>query len=447
MTDQTVPAIGSTSVFQKIFSIRKELAWVIFGQLLAFSGGLIGIKVLTNMMGPEYYGQLALGLTIAGLVNLFAFGPIGQAITRFFSICREKEQLPFYFATGRRILFLASLVLAVVSLISVIACFLLFGQQWAILTASALIFGYATGINNSFISLQNAIRQRRIVALHQGMDMWLRMLLAIIAMLMWGESGSVALLGFCAGLFLIILSQYYFAFQNQQVSDYFLTVSTQNISSSNVYADFSSYTRSFLYFSAFGAIALYADRWILQGLYGEREVGIYAALYLIANTPVTVLMGLAGQLLLPIIYDQAGDMSCPEKMERSRKTVRLTVFLSSVLMSLFVLVAYLFGEPIVVLLSNDEFGSFASSLWIILAGICLFQLGQLLVMRGLALARPNIYIIPKLIHAMIFLVLTYWLAGLYGIHGVGISLCISSFVYLLLISFANFRLNTETEAL
>lgn len=434
-------------ILQKIFSIRKELAWVVFGQFLAFSGGIVGIKVLTNMMGPEHYGQLALGLSIAGLVNLFAFGPIGQAITRFFSICREKGQLSLYFATGRKILFLASLMLAAVSLISVIACFILFGQQWAILTACALIFGYSTGINNSFISLQNAIRQRRIVALHQGMDMWLRMLLAVLAMLMWGESGSVALLGFCIGLLLIILSQYYFAFQNHQISEYFLAGDTQNIKASNVYKDFSGYARSFLYFSAFGAIALYADRWILQGLYGEREVGIYAALYLIANTPVTVLMGLAGQLLLPIIYDQAGDMSCPEKMGNSRKTVLLTVFVFAACMSLFVLIAYLFGKPIVIFLSNGEFGNFASSLWVILAGICLFQLGQLLVMQGLAEARPNIYIIPKIIHAIVFLALTFCLADLYGIYGVGISLCISSFVYLLLILFANFRLNREIDAL
>jgi O-antigen/teichoic acid export membrane protein len=433
-------------MLQKIFSIRRELAWVIFGQFLAFSGGMVGIKVLTNIMGPEQYGQLALGLTIAGLVNLFVFGPIGQAITRFFSICREKEQLSFYFATGRKILFQASYVLTAVSLISVTACFFLFGQQWAILTACALIFGYATGINNAFISLQNAIRQRRIVALHQGMDMWLRMLLAIVAMLMWGKSGSVALLGFGVGLLLIILSQCYFAFQNRQISDYFLAGSTQNIKTSKVYGDFSNYARSFLYFSAFGAIALYADRWILQGLYGEREVGIYAALYLIANTPVTVLMGLAGQLLLPIVYDQVGDMSCPEKMGRSRKTVRITVFIFAAFMSLLVLIAYLFGEPIVILLSNDEFGSFASSLWVILAGISLFHLGQLLVMQGLAEARPNIYIIPKLLHAFVFLILTFWLAGQYGIHGVGISLCISSFVYLLLILFANFRLTKETDA-
>ena len=432
---------------KKIFSIRKELAWVVFGQFLAFSGGIVGIKVLTNMMGPEHYGQLALGLTIAGLVNLFVFGPIGQAITRFFSICRENGQLSFYFATGRRIIVLASIVLVAVLLISVTACYVIFGQQWAILTACALIFGYATGINSSFISLQNAIRQRRIVALHQGMDMWLRMLLAIVAMMLWGESGSVALLGFCIGLLLIILSQYYFAFQDWQISEYFMADSTQNINTSYVYRDFSNYARSFLYFSAFGAIALYADRWILQGLYGEREVGIYAALYLIANTPVTVLMGLAGQLLLPIIYDQAGDMRCPEKMERSQKTVRLTVLIFSVCMMLLVLITYLFSEPIVILLSNDEFGRFASSLWVILAGICLFQLGQLLVMQGLAQARPNIYIIPKLIHAFIFLILTFWLARQYGIQGVGMSLCISSFVYLLLILFANFRLKREIDAL
>ncbi len=73
-----------------------EASWVATGQALSFLGGLIGIKLLTNVMSPESYGELALGLSIAGMVNMFLFGPLGQVVLRFHSICNEKGILDSY---------------------------------------------------------------------------------------------------------------------------------------------------------------------------------------------------------------------------------------------------------------------------------------------------------------------------------------------------------------
>ena len=69
--------------------IRAEIVWVAVGQVGYLIGTAAGIKVLTNIIGAEGYGKLAIGLTFAGLLNLFAYGPLAQAVLRFFSICRE----------------------------------------------------------------------------------------------------------------------------------------------------------------------------------------------------------------------------------------------------------------------------------------------------------------------------------------------------------------------
>jgi O-antigen/teichoic acid export membrane protein len=63
--------------------LRREMGWILCGQFLGFVGGFIGIKVLTNMMGPDGYGQLALGLTIAGLFNTYAYGPVANVVAGF----------------------------------------------------------------------------------------------------------------------------------------------------------------------------------------------------------------------------------------------------------------------------------------------------------------------------------------------------------------------------
>ena len=99
----------------RMLSIRKELFWVLLGQGLAFTGGFIGIKILTNVMGPQGYGQLTLGMTIAGVINMFLFGPIAMVIIRFFSIYREKNELSVYFYLLKKahMLCIAGLILLV----------------------------------------------------------------------------------------------------------------------------------------------------------------------------------------------------------------------------------------------------------------------------------------------------------------------------------------------
>lgn len=81
----------------QLYHVRHEMIWVVVGQILAFLGAFAGIKILTNVMRPEGYGQLALGMTIAGLLNMFIYGPIGQVVGRFFSVCREKNELSVFF--------------------------------------------------------------------------------------------------------------------------------------------------------------------------------------------------------------------------------------------------------------------------------------------------------------------------------------------------------------
>jgi hypothetical protein len=58
----------------------KELIWVIIGQVVALSGGIVGIRLLTGHLGPEAYGELALGTTIAGFLGQILFGPLGQSL-------------------------------------------------------------------------------------------------------------------------------------------------------------------------------------------------------------------------------------------------------------------------------------------------------------------------------------------------------------------------------
>ena len=82
---------------------RRELIWVAAGQVLTLSIGVLSINILTNIMGAAQYGQLMLGISIAALISLFIYGPLGQAAIRFYSVCRRRGDLGNYICAFRRI--------------------------------------------------------------------------------------------------------------------------------------------------------------------------------------------------------------------------------------------------------------------------------------------------------------------------------------------------------
>ena len=78
---------------------------------LAKESSWIGVRVLTEHLDSAQYVQLALGLTVAGLVNQTVFGGISAGIARLYSTAAEKHDLPAYLRDSVRLLSYATLVL------------------------------------------------------------------------------------------------------------------------------------------------------------------------------------------------------------------------------------------------------------------------------------------------------------------------------------------------
>jgi len=76
--------------------LSKEGFWIVIGQVATVLSALALVRVLTEYLEPAQYGQLALGLTVAGLVNQVVMGGVTAGIGRFYSIAAEKNDLPGY---------------------------------------------------------------------------------------------------------------------------------------------------------------------------------------------------------------------------------------------------------------------------------------------------------------------------------------------------------------
>lgn len=433
------------SVVTRMFRLRHELAWVTVGQGLAFLGGFAGIKLLTNAMGSEGYGRLALGMTIAGLLNMFIYGPIGQVVSRYFSVYRERGTLDAYFVILKRAHVCVGVVLILGAALAGSLVWWWLGIDWALLVVAACLFGIVGGINSSFLALQSAIRQRKIVALHQAADTWARPSLAVVGLWVLGNAAPSALVGFIAGTLLVTLSQASFATRSPQIRGHFVARAAKPDPGSAATKELFAYASSFMTFAGLAAISMYADRWVLQGLYGEQQVGIYTALYQIANAPITLMFGLIGQFMVPIIFERAGTMTQRTQAENSSRLLNRVVTGAAIMLILTVIATYFVSGPVVHALTNAAFSNSAGILWILVAGTGLFNLGQLLVIKGLNFNRPNIYLTPKVVQAASFVLLAYLWANDYGLVGVATALAVSSLLYVVMVALVNSRLTSMAE--
>src|SRR4029077_5096923 len=68
---------------------------------------------------------------------------------------------------------------------------------------AAFAFAWVSSASSMLDGIQNAARQRAIVALHQGIGSWLRLALVIVVAKLYGASSSGVLWGYSAGYVLL----------------------------------------------------------------------------------------------------------------------------------------------------------------------------------------------------------------------------------------------------
>lgn len=434
-------------LIERGLKLRAELFWVIVGQFLGFVGSFIGIKVLTTVMGPKGYGELALGLTIAGLFNMYLYGPLANVVARFFAVYRERGELPVYFGVLKKTHTVLALLLCTLAGIVALVVWPWLGAEWALIALVAILYSVVSGINSSYISLQSAMRQRQVVALHQGADVWLRTGLSILFVYVAGSSGYLALLGYAVGTFLITLSQSIFAKRSPELVSYWQVESDNAELIRSSRQEFTKYATSFMFFSGFAAISMYSDRWIVQTLYSLKDVGVYAAISQIAIAPANLLYAMISQLMVPIIFENAGTMTTLQQERKSRQLVLYTCMILGSLSLVMVGVAIVFHKLIVSLLTASTFSQHSHILWIILASNSLLNIGQILSMKGLYFNRPNIYLVPKILQSVACVLFACVLGKQFGLAGVAWGGGIASMFYLLLVIYYNSKLFVGREAL
>ena len=129
---------------------------------------------------------------------------------RFFAVAQETGQLFNYLENVRKLSVRATVLL--ISMLAIICIGLLLTNHgaWLGLVLIAFVFSLLSGYNLILGGIQNAARQRAVVALHDGVGMWLRFLFAVWAVSIFGRSSIIAMSGYALASGMVLCSQFLF---------------------------------------------------------------------------------------------------------------------------------------------------------------------------------------------------------------------------------------------
>lgn len=392
--------------------LAKEGSWIVIGQIAVVAGALVLVRVLTEYLDPEQYGQLALGLTVAGLVNQVLMGGITAGIGRFYSIAAEKQDLGGYLHATRRLLAYATAAVVAIGLMLMASLYWLGYSQWIGLMAAALVFSVLSGYNSTLNGIQNAARQRAIVAFHGGLDAWLKILLAVGVVLWLGTSSTAVVIGYTCSSLLITVSQ--LIFLRRTIPQQYTPIPNRQQWMPQIWA----YSLPFTTFGAFTWMQQVSDRWALQAFATTSDVGQYAVLFQLGFTPIALITGMAMSFLGPILYQRSGDATDYARNTNVHQLGWRMTYLSLIVTLLGFAITFTLHEWLFNLLVASVYrGSSHLLPWVVLAG-GMFAAGQMLALKLMSEMKSSAMTTAKIVTALIGILLNVIGAALAGMQGV-----------------------------
>jgi O-antigen/teichoic acid export membrane protein len=289
--------------------------------------------------------------------------------------------------------------------------------EWLGLALSSLVFALFAGYNAILNAMQNAARQRVIVAWHQGLLQWLRFLAAVALVALLGASSSVAMSGYVLASIAVLGSQFFF-FRRKVLA--LLPVQQEPVLEevAEWVAKMRGYALPFLTWGFFTWAQISSARWALQAFAATSDVGLYSVLYQLGYYPISLLSTLTARLISPILFSRAGDGADPVRLNQARRWSSILVLAAFILAILAAVLASLLHAPIFELLAAPAYRSVSPLLpWMVLSS-GLFASGQMATLSLLSDINSQGLVAPKIATALSGIVLNlvgaYWL----GVRGI-----------------------------
>jgi O-antigen/teichoic acid export membrane protein len=409
----------------RIKRLVREAAWVFGGQFFAVLGSLALVRVLTEYLEPAQYGELALGLTFAVLVNQAVMGGLAGGIGRYYSIAVENMDVGGYLYAARRLMGYATIVVLVLGVVTLTLLAWLGQLRWAGLLVATMVFSLLAGCSAALGAIQSAARQRAMVAIYGGLDAWLRILLVFAAITFIGSTGAAVMFGYAVAAFFATGVQYYFL--KRSLPQMGRGVQGQDAWIRRIWV----FAWPISVFGVFTWMQQISDRWALQAYASTQEIGLYAVVFQLGYTPIALITGMVMSFLGPILYQRAGAATDHVRNKAVHRLVWFVAMGGLILTVLAFVLTLLLHGWVFRLLASESYRKVSYLLpWVVLAG-GIFAVGQMLALKLLSEMRPASMSRAKIVTALIGIGLNIYGAWKYGLPGIVGALVTFSGIYFL----------------
>lgn len=404
--------------------LSKEGTWVVLGQAMAAVGSIVGVRLFTEIMDPVAYGELALGLTVATLAGQTVLGPLGNGITRYYAPAQENGDLGSYLNAVIRLVLLAAGGIIFMILFAASGLLIAGRTEWIVIITTALIFAILSGFNSILSGIQNAARQRSIVALHQGMDSWLRFMIAACLMLWLGATSTVAIVGYAMAGTLVLGSQYMFF--RKMIPAHLLEADNGRSWSKQIWSY--SWPMSVTGVMSWGFFA--SQRWALELFTSTKDVGYFSAVFQVGFTPISLAGGSLLTLMMPIIFGRAGDGIDKQRVNLVSKSIIRFCLLAFLMVLIATALGAVFHNVIFRLLVAEQYRIVSHYLPFAILSAGMFQVSLFLTTIILVRTKTRMLLPINTIGNSIIIIVNLLLTFLLGMDGLFFAMLIGSAIHL-----------------
>ena len=417
------------SRFRDNGQLLRQFSWAAFGQISSAIGLVVGIRLLTEFVPPVVYGNVAILLGFGSFCYAVFHAPLFQASIRFFPDAQKRGQAGLLRATVFQLADKALFPLAFMFVVGGICYGLSTGTPWwfGLLLAAILIVDVYKNLETGLL---NAARRQRECALWNVAETWGKPICVIILVSRFQASAGWILLGYlCASLPLYC----YFRLKGKPEGEEgpVTEIGRQN----PLLKEICRYAFPLVPSALIGGIYSLSDRYIVGGVLGLEQVGIFAAVSGLMARPFMIMSSIIEQSLRPLYFERV----VAEKGS-GKEILRRWLLLASGICAVCLFLVILFRNQLVNLLLAPGYRSSVELIpWLALGYACYavsFIYENVFHAYNETVAILKINIVMALLTLAVTILLTYG----YGLSGAALSVAVVYVLRLLIFRYGANRI-------
>jgi O-antigen/teichoic acid export membrane protein len=387
--------------------IIAEGLWVSLGQGMAALGTLVGIRLLTEFLSPEIFGAVSLLIGVGALVLGVCCTPWMQAALRYYperAAAGQVHVLRRAVTNGMR----NSVVFGIAALVLMgIVYSASFGESFTVplLLAGLVLVDIVRTVETTFF---NAARRQKPYALWTAAEAWMRPLLALVAVLLFGMTTDSVMAGYLLASLALLVVMFNGA-EREGMTDRHSAVEFDDEMRRSIW----KYALPLVPLAVIAWITGLSGRYIIGGFLGLKEAGIYAAAYGLVSRPF-LMLGHVVELTLRPLYQNAVSH---HNHGHARKILSAWMALLTVTAGVGLTAIILWHDQIAALLLGEQYRSGAKLLPWIAGGYYLLIVSYVYERVCYAYGKTRYVLVIQVFGGVTCLAITtfavmYW--GLYG---------------------------------